>query len=69
MICVYETVIRVLQVRLKSNDGLLSNVFDLLHEVTNVLAFAHQVFDYRRKQLFRAFVVVLELLAWRFKPL
>lgn len=52
MVSGYETVIRVLKVGLKSNDGLLSHILDLLHEITHILPLAHQVFNDRCEQLF-----------------
>ena len=69
MVSGYETVIRVLKVGLKSNDGLLSHILDLLHEITHILPLAHQVFNDRCEQLLRALVIVLKCLAGRLEPL
>ena len=46
-----EAVIRILEVRLQRDNGLLGHVLDLFHKITYIFAFAHEVLNYGRKQL------------------
>lgn len=69
MIRTDKAVIRVFQVGFQGDDCLLSHVLNLLHEITDIFTFAHQILYYRREQLLRAFIVILKLFAGCFKPL
>jgi hypothetical protein len=37
-----EAMVSIFQIRLKSNDGLLSDVFDLLKQIPRIFFFVHQ---------------------------
>jgi len=67
MIGINEAMICIFQVRLKSYDCLLSYVLYLLHQIICIFSSSFQILDDSCKQLFRRFVVVLELFTRSFE--
>lgn len=44
-----EAVIRIFEVRLQGDNGLLGDILDLFHKIAHVFAFAHEILNYGGK--------------------